>query len=1605
MAPREQAVPLAARVAVSLTVLIAGVAAAHAAGARPVLRFEFPPNPLERLEKTTAVEVAVPATPSPPELDGRLDDAVWRDAATFAVGAAGAMPRVDVRVCYDKDNLYFGVRRAATPGRPVQAAKAPRDGKAVYGGDCVEMWFLTPFERSLRTYQFVVNAAGSVYESRNGDSRYDPAWRCRTSLAGNAWTAEIAIPKEALGLTTWDRRIAFNLGHNAPNMAPRPWVGRYGGLNDAALVLEGVRSVVRAAAAAPPASLAAPEGAGLKTTGDGLNASTPIGHARPGDRYVEVLLRIDRRRVPLEGCALEAVLARPSDGKVVARAAVSPPRPEGRLLVDLRTAGLTAASLHLRLTSRGKSVASAVGVVTARAPEGPLVAGERIPVLLDPPSGGGRLKRWPVTFGVPFGAGRVWDAGRLRLVDDRGAEVPHQREVTGRWAPDGAAQWVRFDALVDSSRRCFVEVGAPGAGALPGPRVNLTEKGAELLLDTGAAQYVLAKGASPIREVRANGRTLATARGGRGLYVVDQKGRVASASADGESVTVEARGPVAACVRFEGFYRTAAGEPLARHITRVEAFAGRPFAHVTHTLVITAGTNKTWFKEIGWEFRVAAGAGPKATFGRSRKDWRDVAVRDLGENAGAFMMQDAHYRFAHGANHGCVAGLDARGSVRAREELEECGDWGALVGSRGGLLLNCRDAARQHPKEVLATRDRLTLKLFSDRAGEQLDFRMPALVRKWKLADWQRAYYRGSRRKAEGFVKKVLAYTSNAVGWTKTHELMIAPLAARTSGGEMARLSRCHSERFYAHVAPKQVLRSEVMGRPHPKDTKRFPDVERTLEAVWRYYDGMIGQFGDFGFMDYYAGPHCVHRGKYPALQRYTVSYTVRPDLWVAYVRSAERAKRRLTENVTRTYMDSYMNHWTRAEKPTKVKGLFTQSGGRGKYGLPLYWEPATSPAIASSTNLNNLIWMYHLTGYRRARDCVVEYGEGVKSIWRAALPKTTWRPIMLLRCLAQTYGLTHDPTVRAMAEATADFLYDPESELRLNKDKIPNSMGVTYKLTCDQQPLLDIYEILGGERYRQMALRVAWYRWNMDLTQVVGYNIKTPYTGAYLHKLTGRPDLADWLAVKLRLGAPAFYDAKTGEAGYHGRRPWETAFAFRLPFAMDVVARTGADRKPLSTWIGFHPAGAEARPVVRKGAKERVDLFAWNMGGLSVNGLTRKTFGGHRDIRLTRDAKAGDYAVTPGQFATAQVLSARGKARMVLYAPEYWEPFPRFAPGPPIHFRVPKGARRPRIFFEKASRLFDPKGAPFPGGGPVKGWVDLPESLPGLWRFHADESGLVRLRNAPPFFAFGGPEAYFEPDIPWRAEPIPPPAEPLPAQVLFVPGVSAAAADRALHLARGSCLVVRATKPGQGGLLPTTEGTVEFFFKPEWSSVELKRPRVSFVRIRTDQLPWKLDYIMGVRRFELWSEIPCDGEQKRMPLRARREYTLFERGEWVHVAWVWGLRHNTRGREGGLRVRDNVLVTRVFVNGKAGSQGQHLFWGGNRPRGKPSELTLLSCGGAAFDELRVSAGMRYWEDFEPPPRNAELRPDKRARLIFHFNDSLLGVAPDGSPSIGAAVE
>jgi len=144
-----------------------------------------------------------------------------------------------------------------------------------------------------------------------------------------------------------------------------------------------------------------------------------------------------------------------------------------------------------------------------------------------------------------------------------------------------------------------------------------------------------------------------------------------------------------------------------------------------------------------------------------------------------------------------------------------------------------------------------------------------------------------------------------------------------------------------------------------------------------------------------------------------------------------------------------------------------------------------------------------------------------------------------------------------------------------------------------------------------------------------------------------------------------------------------------------------------------------------------------------------------------------------------------------------------------------------------------------------------------------------------------------------------------------------------------------------------------------------------------------------------LYASLYSDGVAKKSTLRRYRR-TIFEPGEWYHVAWVWG-------PEDGIvpgnppyhtRVRNNVLIARVFINGKqGGNTGYRLYK--NEPCHMPRSLNISRGYASAnldsvIDELRVSDTQRYKDDFQPS-RAQEFELDEHTRALFHFNGNLKG--------------
>ena len=147
-----------------------------------------------------------------PNIDGRLDDAIWRTAAlidTFVqeepLEGAPATEKTEVRVAYDKDKLYFGVYAHYSD---VSLRRANRSDRDKLDNDDTVMVVIEPFLDYLRGYSFSVNGYGVQSDSMivvqnatseaSGNLSFNALYYSGGQLVDDGWTAEIAVPIKSL---------------------------------------------------------------------------------------------------------------------------------------------------------------------------------------------------------------------------------------------------------------------------------------------------------------------------------------------------------------------------------------------------------------------------------------------------------------------------------------------------------------------------------------------------------------------------------------------------------------------------------------------------------------------------------------------------------------------------------------------------------------------------------------------------------------------------------------------------------------------------------------------------------------------------------------------------------------------------------------------------------------------------------------------------------------------------------------------------------------------------------------------------------------------------------------------------------------------------------------------------------------------------------------------------------------------------------------------------------------------------------------------------------------------------------------------------------------
>lgn len=1118
------------------------------------------------------------------------------------------------------------------------------------------------------------------------------------------------------------------------------------------------------------ANLSMADGETIPVSGSGMQASMLNGVVEPFQRYAEILLGGSIFDSPV---SLNARVYDIDSGAVLADGEMERAAQGALLSIDMRA--ITVPLVRVRISAVNQAGKRAVTEALVRhSAKVPTPLPEAIQIHLNRPDGENARQAADVTFGVPFPAGSLWDKSGLYLSDQDGHPVPAQIETTALWAPSGSIRWLRVDAQAPAEGHLYLKF--KGQPTLPKSALSVHTNDRGLTeVHHGSRVYIFGPGNSPLQGIMDAGQSRVYSADGRGLYLIDQMGNRAFACADDFALLVEAAGPQHASIRIEGAYRDADKNEFARYIMRFEFQAGSESVNVTHTLILTQDTRERWFSETGWELCVNTGTDPMAVFSLAPAgapaEWERV---DLPQDSAAFLFQREYLYFGQGVPKFEFGIEDANGRVDLLAEGSAMGDWFALQGTDGGLAMVCKDSARQHPKEFSIVNNRMNLLFFSPRGEDELDFRAATLVDKWQLEDWFPTPSREAYAKAHGrdVIEVIAEIDSNAVGWAKTHFLRLKLLQPDTAPEAIIQSAESLHAPVFAYVDPQWIYQSGALGPLWPEDSRRFGRAEAVIAGMLHgLYERVQGEFN--GFVDYWAGP--TYRIDPNRVARYRLSYGIRPALWLVYARSGDRIARDFAQSTNRAFLDNHLAHWS---FEAKTRGLYNAAPGgpnnTSMSDLPFYWGQFTRSNISSSTNLDQFLLDYYLTGYRRAGDAVQQYGEGIKSIWQGEASMrspafTTQRPLATLGTLAQSYSLNWDPELRVILAEAVDFLYDPEGIMGVTK-RFRAGGSAIYKTRADVRGTIAAANYAPGPRTEEIARRTAEFQWNTFLGSKPVLRYMQPL-GVSANYLAGifPPDpyisAADWYVRDIA----THHDPETGETPLVGASAMASVFE-ALPYMMTLAARIPPAQASPTPWVDLNGMEQHGLLVVRKGRDDAVNIFVRsptpdtigrkstgsrvtvsaidNRGeGLEVTDITGSNsgFGSVARVSLTTAARAGDYLIIPAEPGPLFAL-ADSSVAMVLIQPGFWE-ISATDPALQVFFQLTGDNQQARLYLEKNATIRDPDGEVFGEADGERGWISLPADQPGLWSFQMS-GGRVSLEGAPPVFAFETPERYFKPDL-----------------------------------------------------------------------------------------------------------------------------------------------------------------------------------------------------------------------------------------------------------------
>ncbi len=175
----------------------------------------------------------------PPKIDGKLDDAVWAEAAVISnftqVRPRENVPpteKTEVRLLQDSNFLYVGIRAYDSEPEKLIAKEMQRD-VSLRSEDRLS-FTIDPFHNLRSGYYFAMNPRGSRLDGlvtpgvdQGGyQSEWDGIWYGKSSIDSEGWVVEIAIPAKTISFDPEQGVWGFNVERDIERKGERVrWSG------------------------------------------------------------------------------------------------------------------------------------------------------------------------------------------------------------------------------------------------------------------------------------------------------------------------------------------------------------------------------------------------------------------------------------------------------------------------------------------------------------------------------------------------------------------------------------------------------------------------------------------------------------------------------------------------------------------------------------------------------------------------------------------------------------------------------------------------------------------------------------------------------------------------------------------------------------------------------------------------------------------------------------------------------------------------------------------------------------------------------------------------------------------------------------------------------------------------------------------------------------------------------------------------------------------------------------------------------------------------------------------------------------------------------------